>query len=312
MYRNETTPPTNASSLIRAALIGSGITRSLTPAIHEAEGQAQGIPYRYDLFDVNTGAFRGVALAEIVSMAEAQGYAGLNITHPFKTEIVSLVDDLTDDASTIGAVNTVVFRDGTRTGHNTDYTGFKTAFTKEMPDAKRSEVLLLGAGGAGAAVALALVDSGVERLIVFDKDAYRAAALVARIRTARPETNVGIARDLESVDRVSLDGVVNATPVGMNGYPGAAINAGNLSPETWVAEIIYFPLQTELLVRARNRGCRIMNGTGMAIHQAVAAFEIITGLKPEAKRVSSCFNHLLAARRRDFEEFTNEREHELQ
>ena len=282
------------NSDIRAALVGSGIAGSKTPAMHEAEGRAQGLSYGYELFDIGLPEYRDLSLSQLIDMAAARGYRGLNITHPFKVEVVPLLDELSDDAQEIGAVNTVTFRDGKRIGYNTDYSGFKRAFQNAMGDVPRDDVVLLGAGGAGAAVALALIDSSVERLIVFDTDDAAAQRLVARLRRLRPKASVRTVQDLARIDWHFSDGVVNTTPVGMKSHPGTPISPTYLTSHLWVFDIVYFPLHTDLLRLAANRGCKTSNGAGMAVHQAAGAFELITGRKAVVDRISQSFETLCA------------------
>lgn len=277
---------------IKVALIGSGISQSRTPAMHMAEGKAQGLDYRYDSFDTLTQPYRELSLDKLLILAENEGYAGLNITHPFKMEVPGLLHELSPEARILGAVNTVVFRNGKRFGYNTDYSGFRTAFQKEMADAARSHVLLLGSGGAGSAVALALTDSDVSTVSVFDKSQEQAAALVNRLSSIRQGTQISVLESLSQLDPNEIDGVVNATPMGMDKYPGVAIQVEDLRKETWVADVVYFPLETELLRRAKEHGHKVMNGSGMAIGQAVEAFRLFTGLEPDPERFARCFNEL--------------------
>lgn len=260
--------------------------------MHMAEGKAQGLDYRYDSFDTLTQPYRELSLDKLLILAENEGYAGLNITHPFKMEVPGLLHELSPEARILGAVNTVVFRNGKRFGYNTDYSGFRTAFQKEMADAARSHVLLLGSGGAGSAVALALTDSDVSTVSVFDKSQEQAAALVNRLSSIRQGTQISVLESLSQLDPNEIDGVVNATPMGMDKYPGVAIQVEDLRKETWVADVVYFPLETELLRRAKEHGHKVMNGSGMAIGQAVEAFRLFTGLEPDPERFARCFNEL--------------------
>ena len=280
------------ANYVKAALVGRGISGSLTPSMHEAVGTIQGLLYRYDLIDTTTDNFSDVSLEEIVSMAADNGYDGLNITHPYKVNVIGLLDDLTERARVIGAVNTVVFRGGKRFGYNTDYSGFQTAFQLEMSDVSLTKVLLLGAGGAATAVAFALLDEGVEQLLVYDKFSERAEELASRLSAARSDASVVVVNDIATVDYAGLDGIVNTTPMGMKDYPGCAIDPDNISSSSWVADIVYFPLETELLKRVRSRGCRVMNGSGMAINQAAEAFKLITGIQTNAALFADCFEQL--------------------
>jgi len=266
-------------------LIGAGIQASRSPALHEVEGRAQGLSYQYRLIDLETLGLTAAALPELLLAARRFGAAGCNITHPCKQAVIPLLDDLSPDARAIGAVNTVVFgRDGRATGHNTDWSGFFESFNRELVDVPRARVTQLGAGGAGSAVAHALLTLGVERLSIFDTDRARAEGLADELCR-----RFGVARASAIADAApaiaAANGLVNATPIGMVGHPGMPIPRGWLRPELWVAEVVYFPLETELLHAARAAGCRTMDGGMMAVFQAVGAFRLFTGIEPDADRM---------------------------
>ncbi|MGG7567845.1 shikimate dehydrogenase [Rhodovulum sp. DZ06] len=275
---------------LRVGLIGAGIQGSRTPAMHRAEGAAQGIALRYDLLDTDLMDPPGPAIGALLDRAEAEGYAGLNITFPYKKAVMAELDALSEGARRVGAVNTVVFRDGRRFGHNTDRWGFAEGLARGLPGAGMGCVLLLGAGGAGGAVAHALVGAGAERLLIADMSAEAAAALAASINAHDPG-RAEVAPDLAAA-AAQADGIVNATPMGMAKLPGAAIDLSLLDPRHWVADIVYFPLETALLAAARARGCRTLSGAGMAVFQAVRAFELFTGKTPDAARMRATFESM--------------------
>jgi shikimate dehydrogenase len=229
------------------------------------------------------------SLSDILAFAAHFGFDGLNVTFPYKQEIIPLLDELSDAAEALGSVNTVVLRDGRRVGHNTDKWGFGESFRTAMAGAPRANVLLLGAGGAGAAVAHALLDCGVERVLVSDVDAAKAAALVLRLGARFGAVRASATTDLAAAF-ARVDGIVNATPVGMAKLPGIPLEPALLRQECWVADVVYFPLETELLIAARRRGCRTLSGEGMAVHQAARAFELFTGLAADADRMRATFS----------------------
>lgn len=265
-------------------LIGAGIQASRSPALHMREGAAQGLAYIYRLIDIEQPGLGAERLGELVAMARHFGFAGLNITHPCKQAIIPLLDDLSDDALAIGAVNTVVFADGKTVGHNTDWSGFAEGVRRELAGAPRRRIVQLGAGGAGAAVGHALLTLGAGGLAIFDTDRRRAERLADRLALRfGPGRAVAVADP--RVPLATADGLVNATPVGMTGHPGMPVAAEWLRPERWVADIVYFPLETELLRTARAIGCRTMAGGTMAVFQAVGAFRLFAGLEPDADRM---------------------------
>ena len=279
------------TATFRAGLVGRGIGLSRTPRMHEAEGRALGIDYGYRLFDTDDPGMAGATLAQVIETAEAQGFGGLNVTYPYKIEAIDHLHTLSDNARAVGAVNTIVLRDGRRAGHNTDLWGFAEGFRAGMRGARLDEVLLLGAGGAGGAVAHALLSLGVRRLWVFDIDPGRAALVTGSLEARFGRGRAAAANGPESV-APGLDGVVNATPVGMAKLPGSPFPAALLRPGMWVADIVYFPLETELLAAARAAGCRVLPGSGMAVYQAVRAFELFTGRRPDPARMRRTFESM--------------------
>ncbi|MDR5812801.1 shikimate dehydrogenase [Caballeronia sp. LZ033] len=273
-------------------LIGSGIGGSLTPAMHEQEGRTLGLNYVYRRIDLQALQLEPAALPDLLVAAERMGYDGLNITYPCKQAVIPLLDELHPDARALGAVNTVVLKDGRRIGYNTDGSGFTRAFQRGLPGAPLERVVQLGAGGAGAAVAHAALAMGARTLTLFDSDATRAAALAADLGARFADRTVTSGGDLrETLGAAS--GLIHATPTGMAKLPGLPLPADYLHKELWVAEIVYFPLQTELLKAARALGCRTVSGGGMAVCQAVDALRIFTGREPDAERMFAHFQSLL-------------------
>ncbi|MGH7085303.1 MAG: shikimate dehydrogenase [Acetobacteraceae bacterium] len=272
-------------------LIGYGIQGSLTPAMHEQEAAEQGLRCVYRMIDLERLGLGAAALGELITAAERMGFAGLNITFPCKQAALPLLDALSPDARAVGAVNTVLLRDGRRIGHNTDVSGFAESFRRGFPDVPRQRVVQIGAGGAGAAVAHALLALGAGEVTVFDLDPTRAtnlaAALVGRFGNSRAIAGGDPGRAIERAD-----GLVNATPVGMRSFPGLPVPAETLRPELWVADVIYVPIETALLARARALGCRTLDGGGMAVFQAVSAFELFTGRRADAGRMRRHFEML--------------------
>jgi shikimate dehydrogenase len=278
--------PTGASFL--CGLIGAGIQGSRTPAMHEREGDEQGLRYMYKLIDLDQLGLGVEALPELLTAAKRMGFAGLNITYPCKQAIIPLLDELSEDARALNAVNTVVLKGGRLIGHNTDWSGFAEGFRRGLPDAKLDRVVQLGAGGAGAAVAHAALMMGTKQLTVFDVDNARSAELAASL-----SGRFGAGRAVGGTDLAAAmagaDGLIHCTPTGMAKLPGMPLKADLLQGKHWVAEIVYFPLETELLRVARAKGCRTADGGGMAVFQAVGAFRLFTGIEPDAERIRRHF-----------------------
>jgi shikimate dehydrogenase len=281
----------SAKPSILAGLIGAGIQASRTPSLHEQEGDAQGMRYLYRLIDLDTLQLDVNALAQLLDGAQRTGFTGLNITFPCKQAVIPLLDELSDEARSIGAVNTVVFKDGKRMGHNTDCLGFAEGFRRGLSQVARQRVVQMGAGGAGAAVAHALLSEGVEQLSIFEVDPSRAQSLVDNLNAHFGAARAVVGHDLPSA-MAKADGLVNTTPVGMTKLPGMPLPAHLLRSELWVAEIIYFPLETELLAHARQLGCRTLDGSTMAVFQAVKAFELFSGCEADAARMQRFFSSM--------------------
>ncbi|MGW3976358.1 shikimate dehydrogenase [Streptomyces mirabilis] len=267
-------------------LIGSGIGPSLSPALHEREADRQGLRYVYRLLDIDALGVGPEAVGDLVRAARDLGFDGLNITHPCKQLVIDHLDELAPQAAALGAVNTVVFEGGRAIGHNTDVTGFAASFARGLPDVPLERVVQLGAGGAGAAVAHAVLTLGAGHVTVVDAMPDRAADLAAglnrhfgagRAAAATPDALGGLLG--------RADGVVHATPTGMAAHPGLPFPAELLHPGLWVAEVVYRPLETELLRTARAVGCATLDGGGMAVFQAVDAFRLFTGREPDAVRM---------------------------
>ncbi|MCX4855481.1 shikimate dehydrogenase [Streptomyces canus] len=267
-------------------LIGAGIGPSLSPALHEREADRQGLRYVYRLIDIDVLGVRPEAVGDLVRAARDLGFDGLNITHPCKQLVIGHLDALAPQAEALGAVNTVVFENGRATGHNTDVTGFAASFARGLPDVPLERVVQLGAGGAGAAVAHAMLTLGAGRVTVVDALADRAVELAASLNRHFGEGRAAAAAP-DRLPRLlaGADGIVHATPTGMAAHPGLPFPADLLRPGLWVAEVVYRPLETELLRTARALGCATLDGGGMAVFQAADAFRLFTGREPDAARM---------------------------
>ncbi|KMY86786.1 Quinate/shikimate 5-dehydrogenase I delta [Candidatus Paraburkholderia calva] len=272
-------------------LIDSSIAGSLTPAMHEEEGRILGLNYVYRRIDLQALNLEPSALPNLLSAAERIGYDGLNITYPCKQSVIPLLDDLDADARALGAVNTVVLKEGKRIGYNTDWSGFARAFQRGLPGVPMERVVQLGAGGAGAAVAHAALTMGARALTLFDSADAHAASLASELAARFPDRMVTSSGDLRDT-LASASGLIHATPTGIAKLPGLPLPAEYLHKELWVAEIVYFPLETELLKTAKALGCRTVSG-GMAVCQAVDALRIFTGREPDAERMFEHFQRLL-------------------
>jgi quinate/shikimate dehydrogenase (NAD+) len=271
-------------------LIGAPIAQSAAPAMHEQAADALGARCHYQLIEV-----AGADPAELRALLDGVrrlGFAGVNVTFPYKEAVVPLLDEMSARARDIGAVNTVVVRDGRLVGHNTDTTGFERAIGDLVAKSNRGPVALIGAGGVGKAIAFALANLGVAELSIFDADRVKAEQLAMQL-LGRMEARVAddVTNALEGAA-----GVVNGTPVGMLPDCGMAVPEALLHRDLWVADAVYTPLWTPLLTAARARGAKVMTGRELAIYQAADAFELFTGLKPSVAAIGNAFDSVMASR----------------
>lgn len=275
---------------IRVGLLGHGIGPSLSPALHVREAEALGLTYEYvtvDLIDIPEAD-----LGRELDRLEDDGFVAVNVTHPFKQAVLDHVDRISDVVDVIGSANTVRLGRGERTAYNTDCTGFRHGLEDFLGDRPRGTVLQVGAGGAGLATAYSLVEMGFEEIVVHDLAPSAVEALAARFAErsgARVTTSGG---DLDGWLGRS-GGVVHVTPVGMAEHPGIAFDPGLLGPDAWVSEVVYRPLETELVRRSRDRGLATLDGGMMAVGQAVDALRLITGLEPDRDRMLAHFHALV-------------------
>ncbi len=277
-------------------LIGANILKSLSPALFEDACAASGIRGLYHLMDLDGRPRR--SLESLLDAVRTAGFAGVNITYPCKEAVLPLLDAVSPEARQIGAVNCVTIdRDGGTAGYNTDRIGFRRAFEDAFGKAAVVDktALLVGAGGAGRAVAFALFDLGVDTLLVHDRDAGRAErladALVSRYGVGRCRAVADAGSGL-----ADAAGVVNATPVGMLGMPGVPVPDDCVAARHWVADVIYTPLETALIKVARARGCRVTGGAGMCVHQAAETWRLFTRSVPDHDRMHRTFAAAAALR----------------
>jgi shikimate dehydrogenase len=280
--------PTQPKKLL-TGLIGAPIAHSASPAMHERAAEALGLRCHYQLIEV-----AGAGTAELGTLLEGVrrlGFAGVNVTYPYKEAVVRLLDELAPAAAKIGAVNTVVVKNGRLAGHNTDTTGFARAVAPLLEPSGNS-VAVIGAGGVGKAIAFALASRAVSDIRIFDSETKRATKLAALLQA---DGGVTVAATLDDA-LAGATGLVNATPVGMLPSRETPVPAKLLHAGLWVADAVYSPLITPLLAAAQETGARIMTGRELAIYQAADAFELFTGLAPSTEVMGEAFDGVMAER----------------
>jgi shikimate dehydrogenase len=275
-------------------LIGADIQGSLAPALQEEEARHHGIRLHYQLIDLEASG-RGVdVLAGLIEAARIMRFAGLNITYPCKQLVIPLLDELSEEAAVIGAVNTVVRHGDRLVGHNTDGAGWSWGFRRTLPAADLSRVVLIGAGGAGSACADAVLRLGAAHLVIVDRDAPRATALATRLNEHFDDGRASASEDLPAaMSRAS--GLIHATPTGMPSTPGLPLPAELLRPSMWVSDIVYVPLETALLKVAQHIGAETVDGGHMNVGQAHLSFGLFTGREPDAARMDAHFRRLVSS-----------------
>ena len=277
-------------------LIGEGITASLTPAMHEAEAREMGLDYEYRILDLIELGRPATDVGAILSEAASAGFTAMNITHPCKQLVLDLVDELDPDASHLRAVNLVVLEDDRLIGYNTDWMGYRDGLQAGLPGASFERVVQIGCGGAGAATAYALLSQGTERLDLSDVDHARAEELAVRMRAHFPRQGIATVTPDDLPQAIATaSGVVHATPMGMLHHPGIAFDLDLLKEGAWVSDVVYRPLETELVRRAAERGHPVLDGGRMAVGQACASLRIITGVTPDRDRMQRHFRALINA-----------------
>jgi shikimate dehydrogenase len=255
--------PTGSTKV--AAVIGDPISHSLSPVIFNAAFEAAGIDWVFVAHQVPEGA-----TAQAIEGVRAMGIAGLSVTMPHKHAAFAAVDEITPEAQALGAVNCVVNRDGRLVGYNTDGDGLIASLVAEGVEVRGERCVVLGAGGAARSVVAALGRAGAQVTVV-NRSADKAAAAAT---LAGEQGRVG---DRSDVAWAPI--VVNATSVGMGGR-GLVVDPEQLGPGQTVVDLVYHPLETPLLVTARARGARGIDGVGMLVHQGALALRLWTGIEP--------------------------------
>lgn len=263
----------------RVFLLAHPAGHSISPAMHNAAFKALSIDAHYEALDVAPEALKTV----VEGFRESDVF-GSNVTIPHKLAVMPLMDDLTDAAKAIGAVNTIINKEGRLLGHNTDATGYSRALKEDAAyEPKGKTVLMLGAGGAARAIVYALLKEGVKRLNIYNRTVEKAQGLVAEFQHLGP---IDVVPDLAKA-APKADLIINTTSVGMehNGQdPNVSpISAQLLPKQGFVSDIIYRPSQTRFLREAQAKGLKTQNGLAMLIYQGAESFEYWTKQKPDAQ-----------------------------
>jgi len=265
--------------MLKLGLIGKGISRSQSARLHVLLGRMCGMDVSYDYLD--SDQIEDFDLIKQLTTCSEKGYAGVNVTHPYKTSARKLITPRKRLPAALGAVNTVVFREDGWRGDNTDFVGFMRGYKKQFGDAKPGTVLQLGAGGVGLATAFGLRGLGADKILVHDKDITRGEELVATLTAADAQAEFVSAENLSDAVR-SADGLINCTPVGMNQYPGCPFDVALLGGQKWAFDAVYTPVETAFLRTATKSGIEVMTGFELFFFQGIEAFEVFSGAEIDA------------------------------
>lgn len=262
------------SKIALAAVIGHPVAHSKSPNVHGYWLRKYGLKGHYIPMDIEPDK-----LADLLPRLADLGFVGANVTIPHKERVMEIADLITDRATLIGAANTLIFRkDGRIHADNTDGYGFIENIRQAIPDwnPKSGPAVVFGAGGACRAVLASLLDVGVPRIILTNRTRIRAEKLREDFGNRVQVVEwVQAGNVLEEADLV-----VNTTSLGMTGKPEMRVPLDGLRPGAIVNDLVYTPLQTRLLATAEDRGCRVVDGLGMLLHQAVPGFERWFGKRP--------------------------------
>jgi shikimate dehydrogenase len=269
---------------ILIGLIGTNLQFSKAPQIHMQEGENCGLRYIYRLIDLAALGLNSDALPSLLQAGGQLGFNGFAVTHPCKEAILPYLSELSEDARLLGAVNTVVLKDGKSIGYNTDWFGFADSFRRDLAGVKADRVVQLGAGGAGKAVAHALLTCGVKHVDLWVRNPEKARPVIESLAAVHGADRISGVTDLAGC-MIGADGLVNATPIGMDAHPGCSLPKHLLRADMWVADLIYSPAETELLKAARLLGARTNNGEGMFFSQAAEQFRLFTEIAPDQQRM---------------------------
>lgn len=263
---------------LKLGLIGGNIRQSRAPELHRLCGELTGIEVTYDLI---IPADLGKDFDAAFEQCRSSGLRGVNVTYPYKEHAAAMVTIPDRHVRQIGSVNTVVFEEPGPKGHNTDYSGFIAGYRSVFGDMPPGVVTLVGAGGVGRAIAFGLVSLGARGLHLVDREATKVDSLTEALQAAvNGSVAVEIFGDVADAVR-GADGIVNATPLGMTGYPGTAVPLSLLGGQSWAFDAVYTPVETVFIQGARSAGLSILSGYELFFFQGVHAFELFAGTRPD-------------------------------
>ncbi|MDH4249019.1 MAG: shikimate dehydrogenase [Deltaproteobacteria bacterium] len=274
--------------MLKLGLIGSGISRTQVHKLHGLMGELSGLKVQYDLFDEpNPKEFDLLAK---LHWCKQNGYTGVNVTHPFKLQAFLLLDDTSQFPDGLVSVNTILLNAQGMRGYNTDHSGFIEAYRAHFGDRKPGPVMMMGAGGVGVAIGFGLARLGADSIAICDTQRERAEELATRLQLVGAKTRV-VPHEPEELFRCASqsDGLINATPIGMNQYPGNPFPEPCFSGRRWAFEAIYTPPNTEFVLSARRHAMSIIGGFELFLHQGIDAFEHFSGIRIDRAHIVATY-----------------------
>lgn len=265
----------------RLGLIGDNIARSQSPRLHVEAGRLCGLDLTYERLIPHD---LGRSFDEVFQHCLDEGFRGINVTYPYKEEVVPRLTVPDPATAAIRACNTVLFGTGRPVGYNTDHSGFIAAFRARFGAASPGRVAMIGAGGVGKAIAFGLTGLGVQELRIFDRDSEKADGLAAAVTASSSDIKLVVAMTVDEAV-AEADGLINCTPLGMTGYAGSPIPANLMTGACWAFDAVYTPVDTNFLCDAQRAGLEVMSGYELFFHQGVDAFRLFTGLDVDTVRL---------------------------
>lgn len=266
---------------LHLGLIGDNIAASQSPRLHQLAGKQNSRVVQYDRLKPGDS---GLPFHALLSGLEGKGYRGANVTYPYKENAARLVQIDDPLVQAIGAINTVVFHQNGARGYNTDYSGFISAYRRVRDDIPTGTVLMIGTGGVGRAIAFGLVSLGVANLRLVDRDRSKAEGLAVDLHSSAPGLTVTVSEDAEVAAR-GVQGLINCTPVGMDGYPGTPLPRGSMAGAEWAFDAVYTPRDTQFLADAKAERLTVVSGWELFFYQGVHAWKLFADLPLDEDRL---------------------------
>lgn len=258
--------------MIKLGLIGKNINTSQAPDIHHKLGELFDIPLTYELFDLKDRDDN--YLSELILNIQNKGFAGVNITFPFKETVMQFADKINQSSSYVKSTNTLLFKKKI-IAENTDYTGFLRNYLFHFNDTKPGEILVIGGGGVGRAITFALGSLDVSHIYLLELDNNRASNLIDELRIANINCSLIKVDDLKTIIK-QVDGIINCSPIGHHDFPGCPL--GELKPKDyhWIFDAVYTPAKTKLIKKGEEAGSKVISGIDLFVFQALNAFLLFT------------------------------------